>query len=47
VAAPWQDGAVLRVIRLEGDVLRSGGQELAAPGATIWVDCTPDPENLD
>jgi magnesium transporter len=35
------------VIRLEGDVLRSGGQELAAPGATIWVDCTPEPENLD
>jgi magnesium transporter len=38
---------VLRVIRLEGEVLQVGGRELAAPGATIWVDCTPDPDNLD
>jgi len=38
---------VLRVIRLEGDVVRSGGRELAAPGGTLWVDCTPEPENLD
>jgi magnesium transporter len=38
---------MLRVERLEGNEVRSGGRELAAPGATIWVDCTPDPENLD
>jgi magnesium transporter len=38
---------MLRVLRLEGDAVRSGGRELATPGATIWVDCTPEPENLD
>jgi magnesium transporter len=38
---------VLRVLRLEGEAVRSGGRELAAPGATIWVDCTPEAENLD
>ena len=44
---PWQDVPVLRVLRLEGDVVLSGGRELASPGATIWVDCSPEPENLD
>jgi magnesium transporter len=44
---PWQDEPVLRVLRLEGDVVLSGGRELASPGATIWVDCTPEPETLD
>ena len=38
---------MIRVERLEGDVVRTGGRELAAPGATIWVDCTPEAENLD
>jgi magnesium transporter len=38
---------MLRVLRLEGNVVRTGGRELAAPGAVIWVDCTPEPENLD
>ena len=28
-------------------MVRTGGRELAAPGAFIWVDCTPEPENLD
>jgi magnesium transporter len=39
--------AVLRVLRLEGETVRSGGKELAAPGAPFWVDCTPDPEILE
>jgi magnesium transporter len=38
---------VLRVLRLEGDVVLAGGRELATPGGTIWVDCSPEPENLD
>jgi magnesium transporter len=38
---------VLRVLRLEGDKVASGGRERAAPGAAMWVDCSPEPENLD
>ena len=38
---------VLRVLRLEGEAVRCGGRELAAPGSTIWIDCAPEPENLD
>jgi len=38
---------VLRVLRLEGDGVVAGGRERAAPGAPVWVDCTPEPENLD
>lgn len=38
---------VLRVLRLDGGAVRSGGREFASPGSTIWVDCTPEPENLD
>jgi magnesium transporter len=38
---------MLRVARLEGNSVRTGARELAAPGATIWVDCTPDPDVLD
>jgi len=38
---------MLRVERLEENAVRTGGRELAAPGAPIWVDCTPEPENLD
>lgn len=36
----------LRVVRIEGGAARSGGRELAAPGAPIWVDLPPTPENL-
>ena len=38
---------MLRVLRLDGGAVRSGGRELASPGSTIWVDCSPEPENLD
>jgi magnesium transporter len=38
---------MLRVARLEGNAVRTGGREMAAPGAVVWVDCTPEPENLD
>jgi magnesium transporter len=38
---------MLRVERLEGNLVKTGGRELAAPGAVIWVDCTPEPETLD
>ncbi len=36
----------MRVLRLEGNEVRSGGAELATPGATIWVDLGPTPEGL-
>ncbi len=39
--------ALLRVLRLDGGVARCGERELATPGSTIWVDCTPEPENID
>jgi len=35
----------LRVVRLEAELL-TGGRELADPGALVWIDCTPTPENL-
>jgi magnesium transporter len=38
---------VLRVLRLDGEAVRCGGRELASAGSAIWVDCTPEPENLD
>ncbi len=38
---------MLRLLRLEGGAVRSGGRELAGPGATIWIDCGPEAENLD
>ena len=38
--------AVLRVLRLDGEAVRCGERELASPGSAIWVDCTPEPENL-
>ena len=38
---------VLRVLRLDGETVRCGGRELATPGSTTWIDCTPEPENLD
>jgi len=37
---------VLRVLRRDGETVRCGERELASPGSTIWVDCTPEPENL-
>lgn len=36
----------MRVIRLEGGEARVGGQELAGPGAPIFVDLAPTPEDL-
>ena len=39
--------AVLRVLRLDGKAVRCGERELASPGSTVWVDCTPDPDNID
>lgn len=38
---------MLRVLRLDGDAVRCGERELATPGSTVWVDCTPEPETLD
>ncbi len=38
---------MLRVLRLDGEAVRSGGRELASPGSTIWIDCSPEPETLD
>lgn len=37
---------MVRVIRLEGGALHTGGKELAAPGGTLWVDLGPDPADL-
>ena len=36
----------MRVLRLEGNELRSGGAELAGPGARLWIDLAPTPEGL-
>lgn len=36
----------MRVIRLEGGAVRTGGEELAGPGALRWIDLAPTPENL-
>ncbi len=38
---------MLRVLRLDGQAVRSGGRALATPGAITWIDCSPEPENLD
>lgn len=41
---------MLRTLRLEGGKISSGGRELCAPspspGARLWIDLTPDAENL-
>jgi magnesium transporter len=38
---------MLRAVRLESDQVTSGGREACAPGADfLWVDVTPDPENV-
>ena len=36
----------MRVLRLEGNQVQAGGQELAGPGATLWIDLAPTAENL-
>jgi len=36
----------MRVLRLEGGQVRSGGRELAGAGAPIWIDLPPSPEGL-
>ncbi len=36
----------MRVLRLEKNQVQSGGQELAGPGAPLWIDLAPTPENL-
>jgi magnesium transporter len=36
----------MRVMRLEGSEIKVGGQELAGPGAPIWVDLSPTPGEL-
>ncbi len=36
----------MRVLRLENGHVECGGQELAGPGAPLWMDLPPSPENL-
>jgi magnesium transporter len=36
----------MRVLRLEGGEVRKGGKELVGPGAPMWIDLDPSPENL-
>lgn len=36
----------MRVLRFENGAVLRGGRELAGPGAPIWVDLAPTPENL-
>jgi magnesium transporter len=36
----------MRVIRLEGGVIKTGGPELCGPGAPCWLDLEPTPEGL-
>jgi magnesium transporter len=36
----------MRVLRLEKGQVHSGGRELAGPGAPLWLDLPPTPENL-
>jgi magnesium transporter len=36
----------MRVLRVEGGHVVTGGQELAGPGATIWIDVAPTPDAL-
>lgn len=36
----------MRVLRLEGNEVRAGGQELAGPGATLWIDLAPTAEAM-
>jgi magnesium transporter len=36
----------MRVLRVEKGSVRRGGQELAGPGAPLWIDLSPSPEAL-
>ncbi len=36
----------MRVLRLDKGVVLQGGRELAGPGAPLWLDLAPTPENL-
>ena len=36
----------MRVLRSEGGGVSAGGRELVRPGAPIWIDCAPTPEDL-
>jgi len=36
----------MRVLRAEGGGIQRGGRELAGPGAPIWLDLDPTPEDL-
>jgi magnesium transporter len=36
----------MRVLRLEKGTVVQGGRALAGPGASVWLDLTPSPENL-
>jgi len=37
---------MLRAIRLEGQAVRAGGREVCEPGAALWIDLSPDPDDL-
>jgi len=37
----------MRVLRIESGTAVVGGQELSGPGAPIWIDLAPTPEDLD
>jgi magnesium transporter len=36
----------MRVLRIENGQVLSGGRELVRPGAPVWIDLAPTPENL-
>lgn len=36
----------MRVLRWDDGRVTSGGRELVAPGARLWIDCVPDAESL-
>jgi magnesium transporter len=36
----------MRVLRSEGERVLRGGRELVRPGAPLWIDCAPTPDNL-
>ena len=37
---------MLRAIRVEGGMVQTGDREVCGPGARLWVDLSPDAENL-
>jgi magnesium transporter len=46
VGARYTPRAMLRAIRHDRGRSVTGGRAICAPGAPLWIDCTPDPENL-